>query len=331
MTTVAVLMGGVSGERAVSLRSGTALCQALAARGFAPVPIDYHGTFAPHREQLCRVDVVVPALHGSGGEDGTVQAELEALGVAFVGSGSYASALCMDKWRYKQHLAGYLPTPDGELVNLDTLWHSALVHAPFVLKPNDGGSSIDTIIVTDPGAVDPARIAAAFARNPTMLLERLVAGTEITVGVLGGQALPVVEIIPPPGGVFDYTNKYNGQSRELCPPAGVPAPVQDRAQDMALLAHRRCGCRDLSRTDLIVDPAGDLYVLETNTLPGMTRDSLFPRAAAVAGLDMGDVAVTLVQMALVRTAPARMALARTAQARRAGQPVSRPATPAPRR
>jgi len=303
VTSVVVLMGGDSGEREVSLRSGAALCQALADRSVPVVGVDYTGAPERHRDDLRGADVVVPALHGRGGEDGTLQAELERLGVAFAGSGSRASALCMDKWRYKRHVGRHVPVPQGALVRSQELWRHQLTGTPYVVKPNDGGSSLDTHLVPDPGAVDRDHVLDSFTRHPVMLLEELVPGTEITVGVLGGDPLPVVEIVPPPGGTFDYANKYNGRSLELCPPRTVPARIQYRAQELALAVHRLCGCRDLSRTDLVMTPAGDLFVIETNTFPGMTAQSLYPRAAAAAGMDLGDLALRLVTMAQQRRGP----------------------------
>jgi D-alanine-D-alanine ligase len=133
-----------------------------------------------------------------------------------------------------------------------------------------------------------------------MLLEQLVEGVEIAVPVLDNHALPVIEIIPPSGGEFDYENKYNGASQELCPPQHVTQSVQHRAQQLAEKIHSLCGCRDYSRTDMIVRPDGSLTVLETNTIPGMTEQSLFPKAAAVAGLSMAELCTQLVELALSR-------------------------------
>lgn len=297
---VIVLTGGRSAEREISFRSGAAIQQALENRGHTVKAIDYADDVAVLKDELLRADAVVPALHGKGGEDGALQAQLEALGVCFVGSDSESSRLCMDKWQYKRRIRAALPTPAGELVGRETMWESALAKQPFVLKPNDGGSSIDTFIVTDPQKADRQKISAAFARNPEMLLEELIPGVEITVGVLGDEALPVVEIIPPPDGEFDYENKYNGKTQELCPPLHVSPENQKEAQRLSLLAHRLCGCRDLSRTDLFVTPGGELSIIETNTFPGMTNQSLYPKEAAVAGIPMDELVDRLARMALSR-------------------------------
>jgi D-alanine-D-alanine ligase len=300
MSNVVVLTGGTSSEREICFRSAAAIERALRRRGHDVTTLDYAEGVAPHAAALRAADCVVPALHGKGGEDGTLQAELERLGVPFVGSDSAASALCMDKWRFKRHVAGRVPVPGGEMVDADGLWRSELTKAPFVLKPNDGGSSIDTFLVPDPANADRTAMLDALARNGPMLLEELIPGIELTVGVLGDEALPVIEIIPPPDGEFDYENKYNGRTQEICPPAHIAPDRQRVAQELAVLTHRLCGCRDLSRADLILTPAGDLYVMETNTFPGMTDQSLYPKEAAVAGIPMDELLDRFVRMALAR-------------------------------
>ena len=156
-----------------------------------------------------------------------------------------------------------------------------LVKSPFVLKPVSGGSSIDTFIVRDANDVPLEAIMHALQKYGSMLLEQLIVGVELTVGILGDEPLPVIEIIPPTNGEFDYENKYNGKTQELCPPKNVSAAVQKRAQKLALRVHRAAGCRDLSRTDMIYEPNTDsLYVLETNTIPGMTAQSLYPKMSS---------------------------------------------------
>jgi D-alanine-D-alanine ligase len=300
MSNVVVLTGGTSSEREICFRSAAAIERALRRRGHEVTTLDYAEGIAALEAAILAADCIVPALHGKGGEDGTLQAELERLGVPFVGSGSAASALCMDKWRFKRHVADQVPVPRGEMVDSEGLWRSPLTAAPFVLKPNDGGSSVDTFLVTEPARADRAALLDALTRNGPMLLEELVPGIELTVGVLGDEALPVIEIIPPPDGEFDYENKYNGRTQELCPPANIPADRQRVAQELAVLTHRLCGCRDLSRADLILTPAGELYVMETNTLPGMTDQSLFPKEAAVAGVPMDELVDRFVRWALAR-------------------------------
>jgi D-alanine-D-alanine ligase len=246
-------------------------------------------------------DVVFPVLHGVGGEDGAIQAYLEPHDITYVGSDAASSRLCIDKWATKELLrTNGILSPGGELVSADSIGQSQFIQQPFVLKPFDGGSSVDTIIVRDPKTINEDLIRSALERHQQMLIEQLVTGTEITVGVLGTEALPVIEIQPPSDGEFDYENKYNGATRELCPPETVSDSLQLEAQRIAEKAHQVCGCRDFSRTDMMISPDGTISVLEINTIPGMTNQSLFPKAAAVSGLDMPSVCAKLVRMALER-------------------------------
>lgn len=252
-------------------------------------------------EQMADCDVVFPALHGAGGEDGSLQATLEAHHLKYVGSGQGASRLCFDKWHYRQCMeANNLPIAKGAIVSSVDYPNHPLSQAPHVLKPVDGGSSIDTFIVREPHHAPREQIEDAFQRHPKMLLEEFISGIELTAGVLGETALPIIEIIPPNGGEFDYANKYNGTTQELCPPQHISPETQAAAQALAVRTHTTTGCRDLSRTDMIVDNKGKLYLLETNTLPGMTEQSLFPKMAATAGIDMSELVSRLVRMALKR-------------------------------
>jgi D-alanine-D-alanine ligase len=299
MAYVLVLAGGSSDEREVSLRSGEAVAKALKAAGHEVVQFDpAHGISA---QNIRGYDVVFPVLHGKGGEDGSVQAELEKFGVPYVGSGAAASELCFNKWNYKQFLQTHdLPVPAGRLVDESGFTKDALYRESFVLKPFDGGSSIDTLIHRGGTMVNQTQIHDIFSRHERMLLEELIAGTEITVAVVGTEALPVIEIVPPESGEFDYENKYNGKSQELCPPKSVSEELQARARELALRAHNLTGCRDFSRTDIMISRDQKLYILETNTIPGMTDQSLLPKAALVAGLDMPTLVDKLVRLALSR-------------------------------
>jgi D-alanine-D-alanine ligase len=252
-------------------------------------------------EKIVDCDVIFPVLHGSGGEDGTLQAKLEKQGVKFVGSDTRASKICFNKWNYKQLLQkSNLLTPKGNLIDKLGFDSNQLTAQPFVLKPVDGGSSIDTFIVRDPTKIPHIAIAETFDRHPSMLLEELIEGSELTVGILGEQALPIIQIIPPENGEFDYENKYNGASQEIISPKNIDPKIQRAAQDLALKAHRLTGCRDFSRTDMIVDRQGKIFVLETNTIPGMTDQSLYPKMANAAGLSMPELVTKLVNFALTR-------------------------------
>lgn len=292
--SVLVLHGGTSSERAVSLRSGAAVISALKAAGFEVAEHDYEGMLPAQITQA----VVFPVLHGAGGEDGAVQAQLDRAGACYVGSGVASSELCFNKQVYREFLKEHgLPVADGGLVTAESFAQSALANAPYVLKPFDGGSSVDTIIARDPRTISEATLANCFNHHPQMLLETMVDGVELTVGVLGGETLPVIEIIPPVNGEFDYENKYNGQTIELCPPRHIPQKAQEEARALALEIHNLCGCADFSRTDMIYGPDGSLTVLETNTIPGMTDQSLMPKAAAAAGYSFESLVENLVLMA----------------------------------
>lgn len=298
MTKVNVINGGNSAEREVSLRSGAAVTKALVAAGFSVGTLDLATATL---DEMIDCDVVFPVLHGAGGEDGTLQTRLEEQSVRYVGSDSMSSRLCFDKWQYRQAVtAAGLPMAEGALVHADDYREHPLAAQPYVLKCPTGGSSIDTFIVRDIANAPHEKIAEAFGRYPDMLLEHLVVGTEMTIAVLGDKALPAIEIIPPAEEEFDYENKYNGATRELCPPENVSEALQQKAQEMALKAHQLTSCRDFTRTDIMLDTTGNLFLLETNTIPGMTDQSLFPKAARTAGIDMPALCKQLVEFALTR-------------------------------
>lgn len=296
---VLILSGGISAEREVSLRSGKAVDEALRAAGYETRQFDPADPTGSLTDAIKGCDIVFPALHGTGGEDGTIQTQLEHLNIPYVGSGIYTSELCFDKWKYRNLLIDHgIAVAAGELVDAQGFAISPLIDQPFVLKPQMGGSSIDTILVRDPENYDYSTIDSVFAKYPTLLLERLIDGTELTVGVVGKKALPVIEIIPPQGAEFDYENKYNGATQELCPPKHISAQHQKQAQELALRIHNLCGCQEMSRTDMMLTDSGDLFVLETNTIPGLTDQSLLPKAAKLAGMDMKKLVKKLIKDAL---------------------------------
>ena len=295
---VLVLSGGISAERDVSLRSGKAVADALGSSGHTVSVYDPKDGESGLLQAAQTVDVVFPALHGVGGEDGVIQGLLEANHIPCVGSDSTASQLCFHKQHYKDflHQHGIL-MPSGELISETTFDTSVFSKAPFIIKPVDGGSTIDAFIVRDVTNYDYVAITSALRRYGQMLIEQLVTGVEITVGVLDDQPLPVIEIIPPENQEFDYENKYNGATQELCPPAHVSVRLQQQAQQLAGNIHRLTGCRGMSRTDIIIDEQDKLWVLETNTIPGLTDQSLYPKAARTAGVDMPELVDRLVRSA----------------------------------
>ena len=297
MTKINVVCGGQSSEREVSLRSGNAVANALRQIGYDVRVLDT----SDNDETMANCEVVFPVLHGIGGEDGEFQARLEKLGVTFVGTDATGSKLCMDKSAYRAFMIerGFL-MPQGVTVDETSYFSHPLSRQAHVLKPVDGGSSVDTYIFRDPNLRDEEKLRDSFARNNEMILEELITGTEVTVGILGDKPLPVIEIIPPAEGEFDFENKYNGLTQELTPPPHVTSDLQLKVQNTAFEAHIAAGCRDFSRSDFIITDKGDCYLLETNTIPGMTDQSLFPKAAAIAGFPMPKLVDILVGFALAR-------------------------------
>ena len=282
---ILVLGGGNSNEREVSLRSAAAVRRGLKELGYEVAQIDPADGHQAVVAAAASADIVFPILHGAGGEDGEIQALLDHCGKPYLGSDVDASEQAFDKVITKELMLGAgLPTAPFSVVTAGSIDHSKLIERPFVLKPVRGGSSIDVAIERHlPDQLPTFR--QLFERHHEMLLEELIEGVELTVAVLDNTALPVIEIVPPSGKEFDYDNKYNGATAELCPPRNVPEAVQMEARRMAEVVHKLVGARHLSRTDMIMRADWTLVLLEINTMPGLTDQSLFPKAAATAGLD----------------------------------------------
>jgi D-alanine-D-alanine ligase len=294
---VLVLLGGASTEREVSLRSGRAVADALKADGHEVFEYDPKDGYGGLANFVDKVDCVFPILHGKGGEDGAVQAELEKLGFKYLGSGPEPSKICFDKDKFKEILNKLsILTPRGEVVTKESIKYSPLIQRPYVLKPVDGGSTIDAFIIRNPSSQSYRH--DVFDHYKFMLLEELIEGTEITVPVVGDKALPVIEIIPPAGKEFDYENKYNGATQELCPPKNVDENKQKEAQQLSELIHKEVEARHLSRTDIIIDKDGKLWVLELNTIPGLTPQSLLPKSAEVAGMNIQQLVQKFLDLVL---------------------------------
>jgi D-alanine-D-alanine ligase len=292
---VAVLMGGPSAEHDVSVRSGQAAVAALRRAGMLVSPVE----FRDGEPQLPRgTEVAFLALHGKYGEDGTVQRLLERLGIPYTGSGIEASARAFDKAASKEAfvLAG-IQTPNYVVVERD-MRPLANLPMPVVVKPSRQGSSVGVTLVHDRAKLNLA-IEHAWRYDDRLVVEELVAGRELTVGVLDGMPLPVVEIRSK-GKFFDFESKYSPGGAEEIVPAKLDTLTTVRAQDLALAAHECLGCRDFSRTDMILSDEGTLHVLEVNTLPGLTEASLLPKAAAAAGLNMEALCTRMVELALAR-------------------------------
>ncbi|MCX8509543.1 MAG: D-alanine--D-alanine ligase [Rhodobacteraceae bacterium] len=290
---VAVLMGGLSAEREVSLSSGRGCANALREAGYEVVEVDAGRDLAARLDEI-RPDVCFNALHGRWGEDGAVQGLLEWLAIPYTHSGILASAIAMDKSRAKEVFrAAGLPVVDSLIAARDEVAARHMMALPYVVKPNNEGSSVGVYIVPQ-GANSPPKLSQDMPEM--VMVETYVPGRELTVAVLGARALCVTEIVT--DGWYDYEAKYApGGSRHVCP-AQLPAEIAAAACDFALRAHQALGCRGLSRSDFRWDESrglAGLYILETNTQPGMTPTSLAPEQAALEGMSYAELCRWLVE------------------------------------
>ena len=299
---VAVLMGGWSAEREVSLTSGAGIAAALTRLGHQVTAIDMARDVA-ERLAAAAPDAVFNALHGTPGEDGTVQGLLDLMGLKYTHSGLAASVIAIDKQLTKQMLTPLgIRMPEGRVVASGSLFEADPLPRPYVLKPVNEGSSVGVAIVTDganygdPIARDAAGPWQHFAK---LLAEPFIAGRELTVAVLGDEALAVTELKPVQG-FYDYDAKYtDGLTVHICP-AELPPEITDAALDIALRAHTALGCRGVSRSDFRYDPArgeAGLYLLEVNTQPGMTPLSLVPEQARYRGIDYDTLVARILEAA----------------------------------
>jgi D-alanine-D-alanine ligase len=307
---VAVLKGGSSLERGVSLRSAARVEDALAELGHEAVGIDV-GQDLVERLRSERPDVVFIALHGPGGEDGTVQELLEILDLPYTGPGVAACALCMDKVAAKHEMrTANLPTPDwaafnstafrdlGAAETLDEI--EARLGFPLVIKPASQGSSLGVEFASGRDQV-PEALVAAFSYDDRVLLERYVKGRELAVSMLGGQALPVVEAIPREGDFFNFEARYEiGRTEYVCP-AELGDAEAARVQEIATRTYETLGCSGFARVDLMLGEDGP-EVLEVNAIPGLTDTSLFPMAAEAAGIGFTQLVERIVESARERPA-----------------------------
>jgi D-alanine-D-alanine ligase len=296
---VAVLLGGKSAEREISLMSGQNVLEGLRNAG-----VDAHA-FDPAQRELAElkregVQRVFIALHGRYGEDGTVQGALEMMGIPYTGSGVMASALCMDKVRTKLiWLASDLPTPHHEVVSADSNWSAvaARLGLPLIVKPAHEGSTLGLTKVAKAHELAAAYQHAA-TYDPLVLAEEFVEGEELTAGFVGDQALPLIRIEAPQGN-YDYQNKYfSDETRYVCP-CGLAVAEEERIQDLVMRSARALGCSGWGRGDLIRRADGSVSLLEMNTSPGMTGHSLVPMAAKVAGLSFEELVLRILELAHV--------------------------------
>ena len=294
---VAVLMGGWSAEREISLLSGKACGDALETQGYRVTRVDVARNVA---EVLARLkpDAAFNVLHGKPGEDGTIQGILEILRIPYTHSGVLASALAMDKPVAKIVMAAAgVSVPEGVVVSRAEAAKAHVMKPPYVIKPPAEGSSVGVFIVQPDHAHPPQELSRPdWPYGEQVLVERYVAGLELTCAVMGEEALGVIEIEPTTR-FYDYESKYApGGSRHILPARILPN-IYQRARNLALTAHRALGCRGVSRADFRFDPRpdGDLVCLEVNTQPGMTEMSLVPELAAHAGLSFGELVKWIVE------------------------------------
>ncbi len=297
---VAVLMGGWSAEREVSLVSGQACAEALREKGFAVSEIDVGRDVAQRLAELAP-DVCFNALHGGVGEDGRIQGMLDVLAIPYTHSGALASALAMDKPMAKRLFADAgLRCIEGLVVDKEQVLAGDVMPRPYVVKPTHEGSSVGVHIVRDRDNVPPFG-ADAWPFGDRVLVERYVPGRELTCAVMGDRPLAVTELRTAEG-FYDYEAKYtDGKTVHVCP-AELPAPVYDATMGMALAAHRTLGCRGVSRADFRYDDTrgddpAEVYLLEINTQPGMTALSLVPEQAAACGIGFADLVEWMVENA----------------------------------
>lgn len=289
---VTVLAGGPSAEREISLASGSAVAHALRQRGHDVFVADIGPDMLDALDR--NVDAVFPALHGTFGEDGTIQRIMEQRRICFVGSGSKASALAIDKVATKKAAAGIgIPTPAYEVISPPTKPRLPL---PLVVKPIAQGSSVATSIAREPGPLDAAITAVAQAYGQA-LVEQFVPGDELTVGFLGPQPLPPIRI-QPRRDFYDYEAKYEDDHTEYLFETGFSSALLEQATELSRRVFETLGCRHLARIDWIVGPDEQLWFLEVNTIPGFTSHSLVPKAAAKVGIPFDELVERLVRMAM---------------------------------
>ncbi|BCX47039.1 D-alanine--D-alanine ligase [Haloferula helveola] len=295
---IAVLMGGPGSEREVSLASGKAVVAALQGAGLDAVPVDVHG---PDFVLPDATGLAFNVIHGTFGEDGQLQDILEKRGVPYTGAGAASSRVAFDKNLAKaRFVAAGVPTPASEIVDVSGGPRLPSFEAPFVVKPPREGSSVGVSIVREASAAMPAMEEAA-KYGDEILVEQFVEGKELTVGVLDDVAMPIVHIAPRDG-FYDMKNKYpwlgGGAGSDYYCPADLDPETTQRVLDAALAGHRSLGIEVYSRVDVLLDADGNPFVLEANTIPGMTETSLLPKSAAAHGIPFADLCIRIAEISL---------------------------------
>jgi D-alanine-D-alanine ligase len=292
-------MGGVSREREISLKTGAAILQALQEGGYQAVGIEVSSDIVERLLQE-RIEVAFVALHGRWGEDGTVQGLLELLRVPYTGSGVLASALAIHKIKAKEiFLFHGIPTPEFIAPQEGGIAEPPFP-PPWVVKPASEGSTIGVGVVMDREGLEGA-IRNARGYDEQVLVEQFIEGKELTVGILGGEPLPVIEIAPR-GGFYNYEAKYSpGMTEYLCP-APISEEKQQEVQGLSLKAYHALGCSGCARVDLRLSEGGEAFVIEVNTVPGMTETSLVPKAAAHVGISFSHLVEIILEQACLKIA-----------------------------
>ena len=301
---IAVLMGGPGSERDVSLATGRGVAKALRSLGAEVAEVDVHDE---NFELPAGVELAFLTIHGTFGEDGQLQRILEQRGTAYTGDGVEASATAFNKIRSKEKFREHgVSTPSWQVIRRD---ERPAIPLPFVVKAPRQGSTVGVVIVKNEGEVESA-ITETSKYDRELLIEQFVPGRELTIGILGDQALPILEIIPK-GGFYDFTNKYpflnpqaGGGAEHVCP-AKIPENQTRAIQELALRAYRALGLQVYSRVDVLLPENGAATVLEVNTIPGMTEASLLPEAAAAAGISYVDLCVRIIELSRARMESAR--------------------------
>ncbi len=295
---IGVFAGGVSSEREVSLRSGRAVLEALSRSGITAVSIDPTNPLKTKKE-LQKIDLAFLALHGKGGEDGTIQKTLEKTNIPYVGSDAKGSWLAFNKVEAKRIFErSKIPTPLWTTVTKKNWRKLETFPVPFFVKPVADGSSIGVFLVED-FKQSVEKLKQGLSEHGALLVEKRIQGREFTVGILGKKPLPVVELRPKKK-FYDYEAKYTSGMTEYLVPAPIPESWRRRFQRCALDVHEALGLRDFSRVDLVTDREGEPFVLEANTIPGFTELSLLPKAAREAGISFEALCLKLIEMAWKR-------------------------------
>jgi len=286
-------MGGPGAERDVSLRSGGAVAKALRTRGALVEEVDITG---PEFNLPAGTELAYNMIHGTFGEDGRLQAILDARRIPYTGEGEAGSRLAFDKIASKRRFeAAGVPTARWEMIAKGS---QPSLPLPFVAKPPREGSSVGVHIIEEISAIAPA-LDDCFSRDNEVLIEQFIKGSELTVGVVGDEAFPVIEIVPKVD-FYSYENKYTKGASEYFCPARLDAETTAKVQKAALAAHRSLGLEVYSRVDVLLDAAGNAFVLEVNTIPGMTETSLLPKAAAAVGIDFPNLCERIAALSLKR-------------------------------